>query len=137
MRGRLWAAVLRVCRGGSSVVVLYVSVQSHGGGTGQPTSSSPPTPAAGPTSSTSPADEVVDAAVSEGGWVPEPITADPESDLRAAIEDAGTVDTTRSTRHEWAANLDTAFTPATRFRDHRNPAPHTIRFLQIMRRQTA
>src|SRR3546814_15144091 len=78
-RGLLWATVGGAVLAAAIGVGVIVAVTSQGGGTAQPTSSSPPPPAAGPTSSTSPAAEAVDAAVSEGGWGPEPNTADPAS----------------------------------------------------------
>ena len=49
------------------------------------------------------------------GWVPEPITTDADTYIRAALEAASTFDTTKSTREEWLDYLDTWFTPDTRY----------------------
>ena len=49
------------------------------------------------------------------GWVPEPITTDPETYLRAALAAAGTFDTTKAQYEEWIAYLGTWFTPDTRY----------------------
>ncbi|MCK6066538.1 MULTISPECIES: hypothetical protein [Microbacterium] len=130
-RGLLWAVIGGAVLAAAIVVGVLVAVTSQGG-TAQPASSSPPTPTAGPTSSTS-TGEVVDAAAVEAGWVPEPITTDPESYLRAAIEAAGTVDTTRATRDEWVTYLDTWFTPDPRFQDPDEQAAQTARYQLTMR----
>lgn len=59
--------------------------------------------------------EVVDSAVVEKGWVPEPITTDPDVYVQSALEAASTFDTQRSSRDEWLAYLETWFTPDTRY----------------------
>ncbi|MDX2377602.1 hypothetical protein M4I32_12405 [Microbacterium sp. LRZ72] len=66
-------------------------------------------------SSTEPPGSVVDAAVTELGWVAEPITRDEDVYIRAALAAAATFDTTRATRDEWLSYLDTWFTPDTRY----------------------
>lgn len=58
---------------------------------------------------------VVDQSVSNRGWVPEPITTDPETYVRAALAAAGTFDTTKAEYEEWMAYLGTWFTPDTRY----------------------
>lgn len=131
-RGLLWAVIGGAVLAAAIVLGVLAAVTSQGG-TAQPTSSSPPPATAGPTSSTSSTGEVVDAAASEVGWVPEPITTDPASYLRAAIEAAGTVDTTRASRDEWVTYLDTWFTPDPRFQNPDEQAAQTTRYQQEMR----
>lgn len=75
----------------------------------QSSQTSAPTPA--PSSSATPAGDVVDPSVTERGWVPEPITTDAAAYATAAIEAAGTVDTTLSTRDEWVSYLETWYSP--------------------------
>ncbi|MCR2765004.1 hypothetical protein NQ152_15975 [Microbacterium sp. zg.B48] len=58
---------------------------------------------------------VVDPAAEARGWTPEPITTDPETYIRSALEAASTFDTTMSSRNEWLDYLDTWFTPDTRY----------------------
>lgn len=74
----------------------------------------PASPSATPsaTSSFPPPSDAVDASVSQRGWVPEPITRDPEAYARAALEAAGTFDTRLTTRDEWLSWLETWFTPS-------------------------
>ena len=47
--------------------------------------------------------------------MPEPITTDPETYVRAALAAASTFDTQLSARSEWLTYLDTWFTPDTRY----------------------
>ncbi|WP_341976049.1 hypothetical protein [Microbacterium sp. LWO13-1.2] len=69
-----------------------------------------------PTPPTSPdGEESVDPTVMDHGWRPEPITTDPETYIRAALEAASTFDTTKGEREAWLDYLDTWFTPDTRF----------------------
>jgi hypothetical protein len=131
-RSHLWAVIGGAVLAAAIVVGVIVAVTSQGG-TAQPTSSSPATPTSGPTSPTSSTDEVVDPNVAEAEWVPEPITMDPETYLRAAIEAAGTVDTTRATRDEWVTYLDTWFTPDPRFQNPDEQAAQTARYQLTMR----
>jgi len=73
-------------------------------------------PPADPTSTAEPTmGEVVDASVADQGWLAEPITADRDLYIRAALEAAATFDTEKSTREEWLDYLDTWFTPDTRY----------------------
>jgi len=90
--------------------------------TGQPTPTATPTPATTSTSGspTPPGSaggegEFVDPSVTAQGWVPEPITTDPETYIRAALAAASTFDTTKSSRDDWLSYLDTWFTPDTRY----------------------
>ena len=59
--------------------------------------------------------EFVDPSVTAQGWVPEPITTDPETYIRAALAAASTFDTTKSSRDDWLTYLDGWFTPDTRY----------------------
>lgn len=56
--------------------------------------------------------DVVDREVAKRGWVPEPITQDPDAYARTALEAAGTFDTRLATRAEWVAWLGSWFTPS-------------------------
>ncbi|WP_137845429.1 hypothetical protein [Microbacterium sp. 2FI] len=58
---------------------------------------------------------MVDATVVDKGWVPEPITTDPDVYIREALAAASTFDTQKSSRDEWLIYLDTWFTPDTRY----------------------
>lgn len=121
-RARLWAwtggGVLA-----AGIIAIGVSIALNQGSpatipgadpTASPTSdpSTSPLATAGPTD---PSGDVVDASVSERGWVPEPITTDPDLYIRAALSAASTFDTQRSTRDAWLTHLDTWFTPDTRY----------------------
>ncbi|MDP3378754.1 MAG: hypothetical protein Q8S53_10350 [Brevundimonas sp.] len=57
----------------------------------------------------------MDASVAASGWVPEPVTTDPDVYARAALAAASTFDTRRSTRQAWLTYLDSWFTPDTRY----------------------
>jgi hypothetical protein len=69
----------------------------------------------GPTSSPGGDAPVVDESAAERGWVPEPVTTDPETYVRAALAAGGTFDTTSGTYEDWIAHLGTWFTPDTRY----------------------
>ncbi len=58
---------------------------------------------------------MVDPGAADKGWVAEPVTTDPSTYMTAALEAAGTFDTTKSSRDQWLAYLDTWFTPDTRY----------------------
>lgn len=55
---------------------------------------------------------VVDPKVAGRGWIPEPITQDRDIYVVAALEAAGTFDTTLATRSEWVEWLESWFTPS-------------------------
>ncbi len=78
-------------------------------------SSGPSTPGSNPAAPSSSASPYVDESVTERGWVPEPITTNPEVYIRAALAAASTFDTQKSTRDEWLNYLDTWFTPDARY----------------------
>lgn len=113
-RGLVWAiaggAVFLV-----GILAIILAAIFSGGSPTTPAESAPP----GVTPTTKPSEpatsEFVDSSVTEQGWVPEPITTDPETYIRAALAAASTFDTQLSTRPEWLAHLDTWFTPDTRY----------------------
>ena len=113
-RGLAWAIV-----GGAVLLVgilaIILAAIFSGGSPTTPTETAPP----GATPTTMPTEpavsEFVDSSVTEKGWVPEPITTDPETYIRAALAAASTFDTQLSTRPEWLTYLDTWFSPDTRY----------------------
>lgn len=117
--GLTWALI-----GGAVLIagVVALIVNAILGGAANP-AAQPTTSPTGPLGSTAPPTgtpgpiEVVDADVTEAGWLPEPITTDAEVYARAALAAASTFDTTLSTREEWLDYLDTWFTPDTRYTD--------------------
>ena len=114
-RGLVWAII-----GGAalfvSVLAIILAALFSGGSAPSPRQTAPQNspPTTTPTAAPAPED-VVDASVTERGWVPEPITTDAETYVRAALEAASTFDTQLSSRAEWLAYLDTWFTPDTRY----------------------
>lgn len=112
-RGLTWAIIggLILVAGIVAIIVGSLLAQS-------PPTSTDPTgePSTQPTPPEAPEDEdVVDPAVADRGWRPEPITTDTETYIRAALEAASTFDTTMGEREAWLDYLDTWFTPDTRF----------------------
>lgn len=113
-RGVAWAIV-----GGAVLLVgilaIILAAIFSGGSPTTPTETAAP----GATPTTMPAEpatgEFVDSSVTEKGWVPEPVTTDPETYVRAALAAAATFDTQLSSRPEWLTHLDTWFTPDTRY----------------------
>ncbi|GAA1657857.1 hypothetical protein [Microbacterium flavum] len=112
-RARTWAIV-----GGAvlliGIVALIISAIAGRTDTADPTPPTTTSPAP-PTVPTAGAGEFVDATVTKRGWVPEPITPDAETYIRAALAAASTFDTALSTREEWLTYLDTWLTPDTRY----------------------
>lgn len=113
-RGLAWAIVGGTVLLVGILAIILAAVFSIGSPT-TPTETA--TPGAAPTTTpTEPANgEFVDSFVTEQGWVPEPITTDPDTYIRAALAAASTFDTQLSTRPEWLTYLDTWFTPDTRY----------------------
>jgi hypothetical protein len=112
-RGLIWALI-----GGLILVIGIVAliIASLGNSptpppTAQPTASE----THDPTPSSSAANEVVDETAADRGWVPEPITTDAETYVRAALAAGGTFDTTKAGYEDWIAYLGTWFTPDTRY----------------------
>ncbi len=113
-RGLVWAIA-----GGAVLVIgiLAIILASLFSG-GEPPAPAETTPqeSTPTTETTEPStDEFVDASVADEGWVPEPITTDAETYVRAALAAASTFDTQLSGRAEWLAYLDTWFTPDVRY----------------------
>lgn len=112
--GLLWAVAGGVVLTAGVIAIIIASLSN------QPTPPRPTDSTIPPTTAPSspPVDRpgaVVDAGVVESGWLPEPITTDPEPYVRAALAAASTFDTTVSSRDEWLAYLDSWFTPDTRY----------------------
>lgn len=102
----------------AGIVALIVNVILGGRAdpTPQPTSGLPePSNSASSPPETPGPSAVVDPNAADAGWLPEPITTDPELYARAALAAASTFDTTLGTRDEWLDYLDTWFTPDTRY----------------------
>jgi len=117
-RGTMWAIV-----GGAVLLAAIVAIIASAI-LAQPTTGPAPTDAitrspspTEPETTEPPAGAFVDPQAVERGWMPEPITTDPEMYIRAALEAASTFDTQASSRDEWLAYLDTWFTPDTRYSD--------------------
>lgn len=113
-RGLIWAVVGGVIVVGAIVAIVISSLVAQAP-TADPTPAGPSGETSPPSDTAPPAGEFVDADVTEHGWVPEPITTDPDVYVRAALAAASTFDTQLSTRQEWLAYLDTWFTPDTRY----------------------
>ncbi len=118
-RGVIWAIVGGLILVAGMVAIIVAATMSNPEGSEpetDPTATTAPTTSdPAPTTSPSSIDEVVDATVDERGWVPEPITTDAETYVRAALSAAGTFDTQLSTYEEWLAYLGTWFTYDTRY----------------------
>lgn len=97
-----------------AVVVIAAILGGLGpsGTSGGPTSASTESQPSVSPSTTSGAEDVVDPTVADRGWVPEPITADRDLYVRAALAAAGTFDTRLADREEWVTWLKTWFTPS-------------------------
>jgi hypothetical protein len=113
-RGLIWAIIggLVLVAGIVAIIVTALVSQPTPNSTATPRSTASNSPTA---SEPVPMSEFVDPDVSERGWMPEPITTDPETYIRAALQTASTFDTTKSSRDEWLDYLDTWFTPDTRY----------------------
>lgn len=113
-RARGWAIAGGVILLAGIITIIIVAVTT-------PTAPAPDaTSVPGPTSSSSgaPTDaygDLVDPTAEDNGWRGEPLTSDPELYAAAALEAAATFDTTRASRDEWLAYLDSWFTPDTRY----------------------
>ncbi len=113
-RARGWAiaggAILLA--GFIAIIIVAVSNQRSPQPIPTDTPTSPPSSTPVPTD---PGSAVVDAGAEENGWHAEPITTDAELYAVAALEAAATFDTTKTSRDEWLAYLDSWFTPDTRY----------------------
>lgn len=112
-RRLVWAVVGALVLLAGIVTAIVVAITAGGAGNPQPEASTAATPAQ--TSSAMPVapqdGDVVDASVAQRGLVPEPITSDVEEYAIAALEAAGTFDTTKVSREELVDHLATWFTP--------------------------
>lgn len=114
--GLVWAVVGGLILVAGIVAIIVIAVIPSAEPDPQPSSTLAATePASDPSESPAADGEVVDPAVIERGWRVEPITTDPETYIRAALEAAATFDTTLSGREEWLDYLDSWFTPDTRY----------------------
>lgn len=132
-RGLIWAIVGGVIVIGAIVAIVTLSITSQTPTT-DPTPTESPADTSTPGATAAPTSEYVDAEASERGWVPEPITTDPDVYARAALAAASTFDTQLSTRQEWLAYLDTWFTPDTRYASEQDRADD-MRAAQLELRQ--
>jgi hypothetical protein len=109
----VWAVLGAAVLVGAVAALLIASLSGNprGGSAPSPSASDPPS-SPPPTSATTGPNDEVDPEVLDQGWVPEPITRNPEVYARAALEAAGTFDTTLSSRADWVAWLQTWFTPS-------------------------
>ena len=116
-RGMTWAIIGGAVLVGAIVAIVVSSLlaQSAPAPIASPTTTS--SSGESPTETPGRADAVVDPSAVDRGWTPEPITTDPETYIRAALEAASTFDTQASSREEWLAYLDAWFTPDTRYDD--------------------
>ena len=106
----VWAVIAAIVLVAALIALLVLS-SGRGGDPGH--TATTPAPSAVPSPSSTSSDErAVDPSVFARGWVPEPITPDPDAYARAALEAAGTFDTRLATRAEWVAWLETWFTPS-------------------------
>lgn len=120
-RGWVWAVAGGVVVLGAGVI-LAVGLLSPDDPAATPAASDTgsPRPTASGATVPPPTGDVVDASVAAKGWVPEPITRDPEMYAAAALAAAGSFDTTASEYGGWVSYLETWFTPDTRYVNERD-----------------
>ena len=116
------------------VLVAVAVIAAVLGGLGRSATQDAPTvappeshPSGSPAASSGPED-VVDPTVADRGWVPEPITAERDVYVRAALAAAGTFDTQLADRDEWVAWLKTWFTPSPLYEDPDDAAEQLARY---------
>jgi hypothetical protein len=113
-RARTWAIVGGAILLAGVIAIIFAAASTPPDPT--PTGSPAPVPTPSPTPApTGDGEEVVDDDAAENGWRAEPITADADAYAAAALEAAATFDTTKASRDEWLAYLDSWFTPDTRY----------------------
>lgn len=113
-RARGWAIVGGAILLAGIIAIIIVAVSNQGPSQRAPSETPSSSPSSTP-ASTEPSDAVVDAGAEENGWRGEPITTDAELYAAAALEAAATFDTTKASRDEWLAYLDSWFTFDTRY----------------------
>lgn len=114
-RGMMWAVLGGLVLVAGIVAIIIVSVTSQSAPTPAPIGRGSESSGGAVPTAAAPTGGVVDPTAAAKGWIPEPITADAETYIRAALEAAATFDTQKSTREAWLDYLDTWFTPDTRF----------------------
>ena len=112
--GMAWAWIGAVALA-AGVIAIIISAMLNQPPSGPASSASPDPSASLSPAPTAQPGAVVDADVVEKGWVPEPITTDPDLYIESALEAASTFDTQLSSRDEWLAHLETWFTADTRY----------------------
>lgn len=113
-RARRWAIAGGAILLAGIIAIIIVAVSNQRPPQTVPAETPNSSPSSTPVSA-DPTDAVVDAGAEENGWRTEPITADAELYAAAALEAAATFDTTKASRDEWLAYLDSWFTPDTRY----------------------
>jgi hypothetical protein len=113
-RARGWAIAGGAILLAGIIAIIIVAVSNQRSPQPIPTDTPTTSPSSTP-APTDPNDAVVDAGAEENGWRGEPITTDAELYAAAALEAAATFDTTKSSRDDWLAYLDSWFTPDTRY----------------------
>ena len=114
-RGTVWAVLGSVVAVAAVAGIVLGSLFRDGSPAPASSLTSAVTPDSGASGSVTRPADVVDASVAASGWVPEPVTTDPDVYARAALAAASTFDTRLGTRQEWLAYLDSWFTPDTRY----------------------
>lgn len=112
----------------AAMIALVIAAVMGGGSAPVPTESPTEGPREPTPSSSSASNGVVDPDVVERGWVPEPITRDAETYAHAALEAAGTFDTTLASRAEWVTWLETWFTPSPLYNDEQDALDQMARY---------
>jgi hypothetical protein len=114
------------------VIAVVIALLARGSGGAVAPSSPPSRPivsqSASPTSSPVADSDVVDPNVAKRGWVPEPITQNPNVYVRATLEAASTFDTRQATRGQWVAWLGTWFTPSPLYENQQDALDQMARY---------
>ncbi|WP_439593059.1 hypothetical protein [Microbacterium sp.] len=113
-RGLMWAIIGGIILLVGIATIIVIAVTATRGAAPTPSTSDSQQPSTDP-SIPNEGGDVVDATVTDRGWIPEPITTDADAYIRAAIAAASTFDTTKADRDDWLAYLDTWFTSDTRY----------------------
>jgi hypothetical protein len=114
-RGLMWAILGGVVMLAGVVAIIVGSMLSRPEPAPTPSGPTVATPDGLASPSATAGGEVVDPSAEARGWRAEPVTADSDVYIAAALEAAATFDTQLSSREEWLDYLDTWFTPDTRY----------------------
>ena len=117
-RGMTWAIIGGAVLVGAIVAIVVSSLLAQSALIPTATPERTSSPGEPPTEAPGRAEAVVDPGADARGWTPEPITTDPKTYIRAALEAASTFDTQASSREQWLAYLDAGFTPDTRYKEN-------------------